>query len=84
MAERGSTGKVFDMVRLQIHELMAERGITAYALSKGAPMAYPSAHRLSRPHGRFGRMHADTLDSLCQFFNVQPGKILQWIPTRPS
>ena len=42
------------MVRLQIHQLMTTRGITAYALSKGAAMAYPSAYRLSRPEGHFG------------------------------
>ena len=68
------------MVRLQIHALMLERGITAYALSKGAPMAYPSAYRLSRAHGRFGRMHADTLNRLCRFFDVQPGQLMQWVP----
>ena len=68
------------MVRLQIHELMRARGITAYALSKGAPMAYPSAYRLSRAHGRFGRMHADTFDRLCHFFDVQPGKLMLWVP----
>jgi DNA-binding Xre family transcriptional regulator len=68
------------MVRLQIHELMRARGITAYALSKGAPMAYPSAYRLSRADGRFGRMHADTLDRLCHFFDVQPGKLMLWVP----
>jgi len=70
------------MVRLQIHQLMTTRGITAYALSKGAAMAYPSAYRLSRPGGQFGRLHADTLDRLCHFFRVQPGKLIQWVPTK--
>jgi DNA-binding Xre family transcriptional regulator len=70
------------MVRLQIHDIMLERGITAYALSKGTQMAYPSAYRLSRPHGRFGRMHADTLNRLCHFFEVQPGRLMQWVPDR--
>jgi DNA-binding Xre family transcriptional regulator len=70
------------MVRLQIHQLMTTRGITAYALSKGADMAYPSAYRLSRPEGHFGRLHADTLDRLCHFFRVQPGKLIQWVPTK--
>jgi DNA-binding Xre family transcriptional regulator len=62
---------------------MARRGITAYALSKGAPMAYPSAYRLSRGGGRFGRLHAGTLDRLCEFFQVQPGALLEWIPAGP-
>ena len=61
---------------------MARRGVTAYALSKGAPMTYPSAYRLSRGGGRFGRLHADTLDRLCEYFHVQPGALLEWIPAK--
>jgi DNA-binding Xre family transcriptional regulator len=34
------------MVRLVVHRLMARRGITAYALSQGAKLSYPSAYRL--------------------------------------
>ncbi|MGH7516458.1 MAG: helix-turn-helix domain-containing protein [Gemmatimonadales bacterium] len=43
-------------------------------------MSYPSACRLSRPEGRFGRLNADTLDRLCTFFRVQPGALLEWSP----
>lgn len=68
------------MVRLTVHALMARRGITAYALSRGTGLSYPSAYRLSRPGGTFGRLHADTLDLLCTFFEVQPGELLEWIP----
>lgn len=68
------------MVRLRIHQLMAERGITAYALSRGTGLSYPSAYRLSRPSGSFGRLHADTLDRLCEFFEVQPGDLMWWTP----
>ena len=57
---------------------MAQRGVTAYALSRGANLSYPSAYRLSRPEGRFGRLNADTLDRLCAFFQVQPGALLKW------
>lgn len=71
------------MVRLTVHELMARRGITAYALSRGAGLSYPSAYRLSRPGGSFGRLHADTLDRLCAFFRVQPGALLRWTPAKP-
>ena len=68
------------MVRLRIDQLMARRSITAYALSRGAKLSYPSAYRMSRPGGRFGRLHADTLDRLCAFFKVQPGELLEWTP----
>ena len=69
------------MVRLTVHDLMTRRGITAYALSRGAGLSYPSAYRISR-RGSFGRLHADTLDRLCAFFDVQPGDLLEWIPGR--
>jgi DNA-binding Xre family transcriptional regulator len=61
---------------------MKRRGITAYALSRGAGLSYPSAYRLSRPAAGFGRLHADTLDRLCAFFKVQPGALLEWIPAK--
>jgi DNA-binding Xre family transcriptional regulator len=60
---------------------MARRGVTAYALSRGANLSYPSAYRLSRPEGRFRRLNADTLDRLCTFFRVQPGVLLEWSPS---
>jgi DNA-binding Xre family transcriptional regulator len=70
------------MVKLRVHELMAARKISAYALSKGADLPYPTAYRLSRSGGRFGRLHADTLDRLCEYFDVQPGKLLEWTPAK--
>lgn len=70
------------MVRLNIHELLKTRGISAYALSKGTDLSYPSAYRLSRVGGKFGRLHAETLDRLCDFFQVQPGRLIEWVPSR--
>ncbi|HKV74702.1 MAG TPA: helix-turn-helix transcriptional regulator [Gemmatimonadales bacterium] len=68
------------MVRLRIHQIMKTRRISAYALSKGANLTYPSAYRLSRAGGLFGRLHAETLEALCVFFHLQPGKLLEWVP----
>jgi len=68
------------MVRLRIHRIMKARHISAYALSKGANLSYPTAYRLSRAGGVFGRLHAETLDVLCMFFKLQPGKLLEWVP----
>ena len=68
------------MVRLTLHHLMRERGISAYALSRGTGLSYPSAYRMSRPTGTFGRLHADTLERLCEFFQLQPGELLRWTP----
>jgi DNA-binding Xre family transcriptional regulator len=68
------------MVRLRVHELMAQRGVTAYRLWQATDLTYPSAYRLSRAGGHFGRLHADTLDQLCRYFRVQPGRLLEWLP----
>jgi DNA-binding Xre family transcriptional regulator len=72
------------MVRLKVHELMTQRGITAYRLCQATDLTYPSAYRLSRAGGQFGRLHAATLDHLCHFFQVQPGKLLEWVPGKDS
>ncbi|HET9292717.1 MAG TPA: helix-turn-helix transcriptional regulator [Gemmatimonadales bacterium] len=68
------------MVRLRIHQFMKVRRISASALSKGTNVSYPTAHRLSRPGGTFGRLHAETLDALCGYFQMQPGRLLEWVP----
>ena len=68
------------MVRLTLHHIMRRRGITAYALSRGTGLSYPSAYRMSRPAGTFGRLHADTLERLCDFLRVQPGELIRWTP----
>ena len=72
------------MVRLKVYELMAARGITAYKLSQGTDLTYPSAYRLSRAGGQFGRLHSETLEELCRYFRVQPGRLLQWVPSQRS
>jgi len=72
------------MVRLKVYELMAARGITAYKLSQGTDLTYPSAYRLSRAGGQFGRLHSETLEELCRYFRVQPGRLLQWVPSKRS
>ena len=68
------------MVRLRLHQIMKTRHISAYALSKGTKLSYPTAYRLSRAGGVFARLHAETLDALCDFLHLQPGKLLYWEP----
>lgn len=69
-------------VRLRVAEIMKARKLSAYALGKGAGLGYPTAYRLSRPGGEFGRLEADTLNRLCEFLDVQPGELLEWVPDR--
>lgn len=69
------------MVRLRVAELLKARGETAYALAKGAGLTLPRAYRLARPDGRFERIEADALDVLCRYFDVQPGDLLEYVPS---
>ena len=68
------------LVLLRVHEIMKTRKISAYALSRGASLSYPTAYRLSRPGGSFGRLHSETLNALCVYFELQPGELLHWVP----
>ena len=60
------------------------RGVTAYRLSRGSGLAYPTAYRLSQVSGVFGRLEVDTLNRLCEFFRVQPGALIEWVPDSPD
>ena len=70
------------MVRLRVAELMKARRISAYALAKGAGLNYATAYRLSRPNGKFQRLESATLDRVCEFLQVQPGELIEWVPDR--
>jgi Cro/C1-type HTH DNA-binding domain len=61
---------------------MSYIGLLTLAAVGVAQLSYPSAYRLSRSSGGFGRLHANTLDRLCAFFKVQPGELLRWTPAK--
>lgn len=68
------------MVRLRIAELMRARGLSPYAFGKAVGITFPTAYRLARPSGDFGRLERETLNRLCEFFRVQPGELIEWVP----
>lgn len=68
------------MLRLRVAELMRARGLSAFALSKGSGLAYATAYRLTRDSARFGRLEVQTLNRLCEYFRVQPGELIEWVP----
>jgi putative transcriptional regulator len=69
------------MVRLRVAELLNERGETAYALAKGTGLTLTRAYRLARAPGQFQRIEAEALDALCRYFGVQPGELLEFVPS---
>ena len=70
------------MIRLKVAEQLKRRGWTAYQLAKEAGLSIPVAYRLADPEGGFRRLDVETLDALCRTLGVQPGELLEWVPTR--
>lgn len=67
-------------MRLRLRELMAAHNLsTAYQLSKASKgrISPTNAHRLVNPKGTPKRVEYDTLDALCDIFDVDPGELLE-------
>ena len=56
-------------------ELLAERGMTAYAMHKASKgrISLSSAYRLAE--GEFREISADMMDALCDVLRVEPGEL---------
>jgi DNA-binding Xre family transcriptional regulator len=67
------------MVRLRIAELLEERGLTPYYLSKQSAgrISLSTAYRLLRLHGVLKSFDADVLDALCDVLAVEPGELFE-------
>ena len=68
------------MIRLTVWRLLKARGLTAYALARDTDLTEPRAYRLAAEDGAFDRLEADALEMLCEYFGVQPGELLEWVP----
>lgn len=66
-------------VRLRLPELMKQRDLTAYAVSRrsGGRISMSTAYRLARLKGRVHNFNADMLEALCDVFGVEPGDLLE-------
>jgi DNA-binding Xre family transcriptional regulator len=60
------------LLRLRLRQLLRDRGMTGYALSKYTGLSLNTIYRLTRPHGRFQLIHADTIERLCAALRVTP------------
>lgn len=70
------------MVRLKLAALMEARGVNGYQLAKATKLTEPRVYRLADPKGRFERLEADALNALCEYFDVQPGELIEWVPDK--
>lgn len=70
------------MIRFHLASVLKRKGWTPYRLSQETGLTVPTAYRLADPTLVFGRFTADTLDRLCAALDVQPGALLEYVPTK--
>ena len=70
------------MIRFHLASVLKKKGWTPYRLSQETGLTVPTTYRLADPKLEFGRFTADTLDRLCAALDVQPGELLEHVPTR--
>jgi DNA-binding Xre family transcriptional regulator len=66
-------------MRLRLPELIKERSLSAYALSKrsGGRISMSTAYRLAKLSGRVQNFDAEMLEVLCEVLGVEPSELLQ-------
>jgi len=67
------------LMRIRIPELLAERGLSPYELSKrsGGRISMSTAYRLQRNEGRAHTFDSNLLEALCDVLGVEPGELLE-------
>ncbi len=66
-------------MRIRLPELMRQRGLTAYAVSRRSSgrISMSTAYRLARLKGKLHSFDADMLEALCDIFACAPGDLLE-------
>jgi DNA-binding Xre family transcriptional regulator len=67
------------LMRLRLPELLEERGLSAYGLSKASSgrISMSTAYRLTKLDGRVQNFDADMLEALCDVLKCEPGDLLE-------
>ena len=66
------------VLRLRLRQLLEERRLSPYALSKFTGLSLNTMYRLMRPHGRFRLIRADTIERLCGALRVRPSDLFDY------
>lgn len=71
-------------VRLRIPELLRQKGVTPYRLSKlsGGRISLSTAYRLARLRGRLHSFDSRLCEVLCEILKVTPGDLFELEPRR--
>jgi len=70
------------MVRLRLAQLLKQRKLTWYALSKATGLSLPTVYRLSASDGAFKRVEAETMDKLCAALDCEISDLLVRVPNK--
>jgi DNA-binding Xre family transcriptional regulator len=54
--------------------------MTGYALAKFSGLSLNTIYRLTRPHGRFRLIQADTIERICAALRVTPAELFEYEP----
>jgi putative transcriptional regulator len=66
------------VIRLRLRQLLRDRSVTAYALSKYTGLSLNTVYRLTRPGGRFRLIQADTIERLCAALRITPADLFHY------
>jgi DNA-binding Xre family transcriptional regulator len=67
------------LMRLRLPELLKERELSAYGLSKASEgrISMSTAYRLAKLEGRVQTFDAELLEALCDVLDVDPGELFE-------
>jgi DNA-binding Xre family transcriptional regulator len=67
------------LVRVRVPELLEEKGITAYALSRRSEgrISLSTAYRLRDRNGQLDYFESKLLEALCDVLQCEPGELLE-------
>lgn len=74
------------LMRIRLPELLEDRGLTPYALSKqsNGRISMSNAYRLVRVKGRVQTFDADLLEALCDVLKLRPGDLFERDGEKPK
>jgi putative transcriptional regulator len=70
------------MIRLQLNELLEQRGQTIYWLWKQTGIRYATIWQMGK--GKVERLNLDVLDRVCEALECQPGDLLIRVESRKT
>lgn len=64
------------MIEIRLRELLAARRESLAELARATGLSYSTVHRLYSGHAK--RVDLGTLERLCAYLDVGPGRLLEW------